>query len=115
MEKFFKILMVAFLTLMLYNCSTTNNIKNKEIDIIYGDSMRYDLYIEKATLYQVDSIIIADTLPTLDLWLSTSFVDFQTNERILKRLCIKQCDKIETVYVVVGNKEPYKLEKRIRK
>lgn len=114
MRKLINFLIVIFLLLILCNCSTMNN-KNITNDIMYGDSMIYDLYIEKATLYQVDSIINADTLPTLDLWFLTTFVDFQTNERILKRLCIKQNNKIENVYVVIGNKEPYKIEKRIRK
>jgi hypothetical protein len=110
------ILTLAFLSLMLYNCSTISNIKNNEIDIMYGDSMMYELKIEKATSYQIDSLILADTLPPLNLWLTTSFLDFETNKRILKRMCIKtQVGNKESVYTILGIEEPFKIEKRIRK
>ena len=78
--------------------------------------MRYALYMEKATSYQLDSVIKADTLPSLDLWFSSYFIDFETDGRVLKRMCIKSYDKNnEVIYVVLGENEPFQIEKRIRK
>lgn len=76
--------------------------------------MKYALVIEKARTYQVDSLIMADTLPELNRWLGTTFVDDVTNKRTTKRTYIKKYSgKSEIVYIISGNYEPFKIVKRI--
>lgn len=69
--------------------------------------------IENATINQVDSIIAVDSLPNLNKWLNSTYKDYETNEKIIKRLYIKQKENKEIVYIITGIKEPYKITKRV--
>lgn len=84
---------------------------------IIKDTLGVSMVVENIngnSQFQVDSIIKADTLPSFNKWLHSSFVDYNTNERILKRMCIKRYnDGTEIIYIVVGKTEPFKISKRI--
>lgn len=69
--------------------------------------------IENATINQVDSIIAVDSLPNLNKWLNSTYKDYETNEKITKRLYIRQKENKEIVYIITGIKEPYKITKRV--
>lgn len=115
MKKLINVFIIIFVSLLTFNCSSINKMAKSDVEI-YGDTMKYAFYMKNASLYQLDSIIIADTLPSLDLWFSTSFIDFETNAQILKRMCIKSYEtNNEVIYVVLGKNEPFQIEKRIRK
>jgi len=87
--------------------------KKVETERVLGAAMKQVLVIEQASLYQVDSLIDADTLPRFDRWISGTFVEYNSNKKITKRTIIKQFSGSEIVYVVTGNTEPFKIEKRI--
>ena len=110
MKNLFKFITFIFIFAFIIGCCGTKNVVNNEV---LGTSMKYSLYIEKATDYQVDSLISVDKLPQLERWLGNTFVDYNTNEMISKRMYIKKNDKGEVVYVITGNTEPFKIEKRI--
>ena len=57
---------------------------------ILGTSLKYGLVINDAKQYQVDSLIVADTLPALNYWFTNSFRDYKTNEVFVKRTYIKE-------------------------
>ena len=103
-------LFILLVTFILTCCAST---KHVIIDQTLGTSMRVE-YIHGSGQFQVDSIIKADTLPNFSKWLCSSFVDYETNEKTLKRMCIKKYnDGTEVLYIVVGRMEPYKISKRI--
>lgn len=110
MKKIFKLItFILISTFIIGCCGTKTAINNK----VFGTSMKYSLYIEKASDYQVDSLINADELPQLERWLGNTFVDYNTNEIISKRMYIRKNNEGEIVYVITGNTEPFKIEKRI--
>ena len=116
MKKFLNILITVSFLFILVNCSIFKHSKKENKDEILGASIKYELCIENASTYQIDSLIIADTLPSLNFWYASVFVDYQTNEKVVKRMYIKAYDKQkEITYIIQGTKEPFYLEKRIRK
>lgn len=111
MKYLLKFFMLSLISLMIIGCCTQKKILNQEV---LGTSMKYALVIENATTYQVDSLINADTLPPLEKWIPSMFVDYTTNERITKRMYIKQYSrKSNIVYVITGLNEPFDIIKRI--
>jgi hypothetical protein len=113
MEKLFKFLVITFIGFLIIGCCTTKQVSNNEV---LGISMKYSLLIKEANQFQVDSLIKADTLPSLNYWFTNSFRDYQTNELIVKRTFIKEYNnRNEITYVISGDKEPYCIEKRIMK
>lgn len=110
MKRLFKILVI--LTLVLVSCSTQQNLTTSTE--VLGSGIKYDLLIENAKLYQLDSLIKADTLPMLNVWYEGTFIDYNTNNSITKRVFIKKYGKTKITYVVTGNKEPFFIEKRIK-
>ena len=87
----------------------------KTSDIILGSTLQNVLVIENGKLYQIDSIIKADTLREIEKWYYSSFQDYQTKEQIEKKMTIKNYGKTSITYIITGNKEPFKIEKRIKK
>ena len=66
------------LALLTFSCGP-----GKQLQKMYG-------YEKMVKMYQVDSICVADTLPSIDEWISTTFYDYETNEAIVKRMFIKE-------------------------
>ena len=114
MKNIFKRVLIGFgISLMLLGCGVVKRQQERN-DYPFGASMKYACNVENGKYYQIDSIMVADTLPTLDKWLSTFYIDYDTNEKIQKRMCIKQYKNgTEAVYIIMGSKEPYKITKRI--
>lgn len=113
MKHLFNFFILLLINLMIIGCCAQKRVINQEI---LGTSMKYALVIENATEYQVDSLINADTLPPLEKWIPSMFVDYTTNERITKRMYIKQySNKSEVVYIITGLNEPFDIVKRIKK
>lgn len=110
---FKKVLLCIGISLMLLGCSVVK--RQQEInDYSLGASMKISCNIENAKQYQIDSIMVADTLPNLKKWLRSVYIDYETGERILKRMYIRQYDNgTESVYLIMGSEEPYKITKRI--
>ena len=86
--------------------------RNNNNNTNLGAGMRAT-YEMVATAWQVDSICKADTLPTIDLWLVSTFNDFESGETIYKRMYIKEEGTNEIIYIIMGNNEPYKVTRRI--
>ena len=113
MKHFLNITMVFTIFFIMIGCCTKKVVTS---DNVLGVSMKYELVIENAKNYQIDSLIMADTLPQLAKWPGSIFVDYNTNERVTKRVFVKQYSKDnEVVYVITGNTEPYNVVKRIKK
>lgn len=105
MKKIFTFLLLVFL---MFSCRT----QQQTGDVVFGTSIMVT-YTMMATEMQVDSICNADVLPSFDNWIKTSFTDYETNQVYVKRLYIKNSDEYEVVYILTGDKEPYKITRRI--
>ena len=114
MKYFFKKAMVIVgLALMFVGCGVVKKQQERN-DYPLGTSMRLACNIQDGKMYQIDSLIAADTLPQLNKWLRSVYIDYESGERILKRMYIRQYNNgNEAVYLVVGSQEPYKISKRI--
>ena len=106
-------MVIVGLALMFAGCGVTKKQQERN-DYPLGTSMRLACNIQDGKMYQIDSLIAADTLPQLNKWLRSVYIDYETGERILKRMYIRQYNNgNEAVYLVVGSQEPYKISKRI--
>lgn len=114
MKRIIIFLTITLFTLVIAGCCYQKKVTNTAG--VYGLSLKYDLVIDNARQYQVDSLIKADTLPALTTWFTNSFRDYKTNEMFVKRTHIKEYkNNTEITYVITGNTEPYHIEKRIKK
>ena len=105
MKRIFIFLLMAFL---MFSCKTQQNIG----EINFGSSITMDYTLEIGN-YGMDSICLVDSLPNYKEWVGARFTDYETNETIYKRMCIKTCtDGVELLYILVGNKEPYIISRR---
>lgn len=108
-----KAMAIVGLALMLVGCGVVKKQQERN-DYQLGTSMRLACNIQDGKMYQIDSLIAADTLPQLNKWLRSVYIDYESGERILKRMYIRQYNNgNEAVYLVVGSQEPYKISKRI--
>lgn len=114
MRKLFKILTLSLMGIFLIACSTHKSISLD--NNVLGASMKYELFVQNGSVYQVDSLINADDLPLLNKWISSTFIDYNTQEMITKRVYVRQHSKNdEIVYIITGNKEPYEIIKRSKR
>lgn len=102
-----KIIFALFLLLFI-GCTT---LKHEE-EITFGSSMR-NSYTMNVTQNQLDSICLADTLPILDRWTSVRFTDYETNTVYIKRMCRKNVNNSEYMYILTENGRKYKITRRI--
>ena len=110
---FKKVILGLGISLMLLGCGVVKKQQERN-NYPLGTSMKISCNIENGKEYQIDSIMTADTLPKLERWLSTIYLDYETNDKIQKRMYIRQYKNgTEAVYIIVGSKEPYKITKRI--
>lgn len=108
-----KALAIVGLALILVGCGVVKKQQERN-DYPLGTSMRLACNIQDGKMYQIDSLIAADMLPQLNKWLRSVYIDYESGERILKRMYIRQYNNgNEAVYLVVGSQEPYKISKRI--
>lgn len=70
-------------------------------------------FVMEATRWQVDSICKADALPQMDGWIKTSFRDFETGRSVTKYMYIQEVGENESIYIIMGDSEPYIVTKRI--
>lgn len=114
MRKYFKLLISLLLTFLFIGCCNQKHISNNTE--VLGVSMKYELNINNGKTYQIDSLIKADTLPALGNWIASTFVDYNTNKAVTKRVYVRQYSKKhENVYIITGNNEPYEIIKRIKR
>ena len=101
---------ILFVFLMFLGCAGEKELTN---DVSFGSSMKVS-YTMVATSIQIDSICEYDTLPNVLTWKSMRFTDYETNTVYTKRLYIKDKNKdSEIVYIILGEKEPYVITRRI--
>ena len=113
MKKLFNILIYAMISICIIGCCTQKKVGSSDV---LGSSMKVELHIDDAKAFQVDSLITADTLPSLDKWISSTFIDYNTNKPVVKRMYIKQYSlKHEILYLVIGESEPFEIIKRVEK
>lgn len=105
MKKIFIFLLMMFL---MFSCKTHQNVD----EITFGSSMR-NSYTMSITQSQLDSICDADTLPVLDRWVAVRFTDYETNKVYIKRMCRKNVNNIEYMYILTENGKKYKITRRI--
>lgn len=110
MMSFFKSLILSVgIIFIVFGCSGTKHSSNT----VYGETMRNSYVMENVTQRQLDSICVADTLPNIKEWTGSIFVDFETRQTVVKRICMKSKEPKQILYVIIGEKEPYKIERRI--
>lgn len=108
-----KMMAIVGLALMLVGCGVIKK-QQESNDYPLGTSMKLTCNIQNGKTYQIDSLMVADTLPQLDKWLRSLYIDYETGEKILKRMYIRQYNNgNEAVYLIMGSQEPYKISKRI--
>ena len=108
-----KMVAIVGLALMLVGCGVIKK-QQESNDYPLGTSMKLTCNIQNGKTYQIDSLMVADTLPQLDKWLRSVYIDYETGEKILKRMYIRQYNNgNEAVYLIMGSQEPYKISKRI--
>lgn len=108
-----KMTAIVGLALMLVGCGVIKK-QQESNDYPLGTSMKLTCNIQNGKTYQIDSLMVADTLPQLDKWLRSVYIDYETGEKILKRMYIRQYNNgNEAVYLIMGSQEPYKISKRI--
>lgn len=108
-----KLFICVGVSLMLIGCGVYKKQQTPDTETL-GVSMRVTCNIQNGKEYQIDSLVNADALPMLNKWLSSVYVDYETNKKILKRMYVRTYeDGTEAVYVITGEKEPYKIQKRI--
>ena len=114
MKHFFKKMMaIVGLALMFVGCGVIKK-QQESNDYPLSTSMKLTCNIQNGKTYQIDSLMVADTLPQLDKWLRSVYIDYETGEKILKRMYIRQYNNgNEAVYLIMGSQEPYKISKRI--
>lgn len=117
MKKFFKyILLVVSIFALIGGCVWPTRVKpGNDDNIVLGGPQMLNSYVMTASDYQVDSICVADTLPSLDTWMLSAFKDYETGEQIVKRVYIKQSGDEEVMYIITGRSEPYSVTRRITK
>ena len=104
-----KLVFILF-TAFIIGCSGQKEITN---DIQFGASMKVS-YTMVMCDRQIDSLCEADTLPSVSLWKKNEFTDYETNSKQVKRLYIKKyTDETESIYILLGEKEPYVITRRI--
>lgn len=108
-----KMMVIVGLAIMLVGCGVIKK-QQESNDYPLGTSMKLTCNIQNGKIYQIDSLMVADTLPQLDKWLRSVYIDYETGEKILKRMYIRQYNNgNEAVYLIMGSQEPYKISKRI--
>ena len=109
-----KVLLGLGISLMLFGCGVAKRQQERN-DYPLGASMKISCNIENARQYQVDSLMVADTLPPVNKWLRSVYLDYETGDRYIKRLYIRTYgDGTEAAYIILGQEEPYKkVTKRI--
>lgn len=108
---FKKVILTLSLLLITLSCGV---VKHQTENITLGLSRMTEERLNNCNQYQIDSLIVADTLPRLNRWLLTTYVDYETNEKVYKRMCIKKYSNgSECAYIIIGSNEPYKITKRI--
>jgi hypothetical protein len=106
-------LIVLFTSFILINCVGVKYSQNFE-DYPLGTSMKIAFMIDECKDYQIDSLIKADTLPNIKKWMHMNYMDYETNKKVLKRMYIRTYENgNESTYIIIGDKEPYKVTKRI--
>ena len=89
------------------NLPKGNNNNDNDGDIMYGITMVLNGY-------QMDSLLIADELPTLDEWIKVGFQDYETHESIYKYTYIKDItERSELIYIATVKDTLYKVMKRM--
>lgn len=112
-KTFKKVLLGLGISLMLFSCGVVKKQQERN-DYPLGASMKITCNIENGKFHQIDSIIVTDTLPPLNKWLRSVYLDYETGKRYMKYMYIKRYDEQkEVVYLVFGNEEPFKITKRI--
>jgi hypothetical protein len=111
MKKLINFLTITLIAFIIVSCCSQKKATNTVG--IYGLSLKYNLVIDNAKQYQVDSLITADNLPNINKWIGGSFIDYETGNKITKRMYIKKGGEESFVYVIMGNNEPFKITKRV--
>lgn len=108
-----KLALTIGLLLGMCSCKLFTHVP-KDNDIVMGQMMKTEFNFE-ATIAQVDSVCIADTLPTLNKWTGRQFDDFETGFKYTKLMYIKTFNKNkEVIYILLmDEEEPYPFQKRV--
>ena len=75
-----KVLLGLGISLMLFGCGVAKRQQERN-DYPLGASMKISCNIENARQYQVDSLMVADTLPPVNKWLRSVYLDYETGDR----------------------------------
>ena len=99
-----KKLLFLIISLIIFACSTSRYVEGPQ-------SIRAEYINEYFSKSQLDSLIIADTLSNIDLWIKVYLRDYETGEPVDRRLFIKT----EKVYSATIKNDSVFITKRIEK
>lgn len=116
-NKIFGLILTLALLFSFTGCGTLSKIFHKnsdnETEITISTPNMYQVKHEY-NVFQVDSMCVVDTLPrNFDGWLRSAFLDYETNQYIVRYMYIKELNNnYEMIYIVTPKGEMYVVSKR---
>ena len=105
-----KILMILALLVMMISCGTTVKLANTT----HVPSHMVEVYSLDVTQFQMDSIVVADTLPPLNRWVTYNIQTYRRGDIVHRKMYIRNYPSGNmSRYVVTGVSEPYNISKTI--
>lgn len=111
---------IVFVSLLFSftGCGMLNRIFHRadkeDTEMTFGSSQNMYQVTHEYSLYQVDSMCVADTLPgNFEGWVRRAYTDYETNEYVIRYMYIKELnDNFEMIYIVTPRGEVYVVSKR---
>ena len=95
---------------MMVSCGTSVRLSNTT----HVPKTMIEVYSMDITQYQMDSIVVADTLPPLNRWVSYNIQTYRSGETVHRKMFIRNYPSGNmSRYVVTGYAEPYNISKTI--
>ena len=105
-----KFLIILTMLAMMVSCGTSVRLSNTT----HVPQTMIEVYSMDITQYQMDSIVVADTLPPLNRWVSYNIQTYRRGETVHRKMYIRNYPSGNmSRYVVTGYAEPYNISKTI--
>ena len=117
-DKILSLIIFFSLLFSFTGCGTLNKIFHKtdkeNTETTLGATQNMYQVTQEYTMSQIDSMCVVDTLPrNFDGWLRSAFLDYETNQYIVRYMYIKKLnDNYEMIYIVTPRGEMYVVSKR---
>jgi hypothetical protein len=116
-NKFLSFIVLFSIIFSFTGCGLIKKISNKgnsDTEVVMGTTQNMYQVMHEYDARQIDSMCVVDALPRdLNEWLSKSFNDYETNERVVRHMYIKELNNNrEMIYLITERGEIYVVSKR---